>query len=274
MSTPQQQRVTKLLSALFDYDQKHISTFSGAVRRANELRYPASLDREMNLSNIRFILDKREPLLAAIPQASEEMLSYMEKDLLSTLQYIGYTNTNQSDNPLEYLDPDGREMSEEDLQAVRDDIMKNGTRMGEESPASNVDRIRASAESNMNEPYRNYQCDDWVAKVVSEAGITVDEFFAGNTRQKTVENHIAAADARGTARTDPEIGANIVFMNDSPRGFNAHAGLVIVNRDGSVDYYDSSSNNPDQMPIHEQYGSVELFQNAYAYRRFVYQSVR
>lgn len=108
MSTPQQQRVTKLLSALFDYDQKHISTFSGAVRRANELRYPASLDREMNLSNIRFILDKREPLLAAIPQASEEMLSYMEKDLLSTLQYIGYTNTNQSDNPLEYLDPDGR----------------------------------------------------------------------------------------------------------------------------------------------------------------------
>lgn len=109
MSTPQQQRVTKLLSALFDYDQKHISTFSGAVRRANELRYPASLDREMNLSNIRFILDKREPLLAAIPQASEEMLSYMEKDLLSTLQYIGYTNTNQSDNPLEYIDPDGRE---------------------------------------------------------------------------------------------------------------------------------------------------------------------
>lgn len=108
MSTPQQQRVTKLLSALFDYDQKHISTFSGAVRRANELRYPASLDREMNLSNIRFILDKREPLLAAIPQASEEMLSYMEKDLLSTLQYIGYTNTNQSDNPLEYIDPDGR----------------------------------------------------------------------------------------------------------------------------------------------------------------------
>ncbi|MBN1617695.1 MAG: hypothetical protein JW875_10335 [Spirochaetales bacterium] len=48
----------------------------------------------MNLSNIRFILDKREPLLAAIPQASEEMLSYMEKDLLSTLQYIGYTTAN------------------------------------------------------------------------------------------------------------------------------------------------------------------------------------
>lgn len=108
MSTPQQQRVTELLTALFDYDEKNLSSFSNSVQRANELEYPIPGERGMQLENMRFILSNRDSLLESVPQASEQMLTYMEKDLLSTLQYVGYTNTNQSDNPLEYIDPDGR----------------------------------------------------------------------------------------------------------------------------------------------------------------------
>ena len=94
MSTPQQQRVTELLTALFDYDEKNFASFSHTVRRANELQYPIPGEREMQLENMRFILDNRDSLLASVPQASEQMLTYMEKDLLSTLQYVGYTTAN------------------------------------------------------------------------------------------------------------------------------------------------------------------------------------
>jgi len=94
MSTPQQQRVTELLTALFDYDEKNLSSFSNSVQRANELEYPIPGERGMQLENMRFILSNRDSLLESVPQASEQMLTYMEKDLLSTLQYVGYTTAN------------------------------------------------------------------------------------------------------------------------------------------------------------------------------------
>jgi len=94
MSTPQQQRVTELLTALFDYDEKNLSSFSNSVQRANELEYPIPGERQMQLENMRFILSNRDSLLESVPQASEQMLTYMEKDLLSTLQYVGYTTAN------------------------------------------------------------------------------------------------------------------------------------------------------------------------------------
>lgn len=94
MSTPRQQRVTELLTALFDYDEKNLSSFSNSVQRANELEYPIPGERGMQLENMRFILSNRDSLLESVPQASEQMLTYMEKDLLSTLQYVGYTTAN------------------------------------------------------------------------------------------------------------------------------------------------------------------------------------
>ncbi|HOX65876.1 MAG TPA: hypothetical protein PLB79_08670, partial [Thermotogota bacterium] len=94
MSTPQQQRVTELLTALFDYDEKNLSSFSNSVQRANELEYPIPGERGMQLENMRFILSNRDSLLESVPQASEKILTYMEKDLLSTLQYVGYTTAN------------------------------------------------------------------------------------------------------------------------------------------------------------------------------------
>ena len=94
MSTPQQQRVTELLTALFDYDEKNLSSFSNSVQRANELEYPIPGERGMQLENMRFILSNRDSLLESVPQASEQILTNMEKDLLSTLQYVGYTTAN------------------------------------------------------------------------------------------------------------------------------------------------------------------------------------
>ena len=126
MSTPQQQRVTELLTALFDYDEKNLSSFSNSVQRANELEYPIPGERQIQLDNMRFILSNRDSLLESVPQASEQMLTYMEKDLLSTLQYIGYTNTNQSDNPLEYIDPDGRSGDDVDAIAELNEQQSNG----------------------------------------------------------------------------------------------------------------------------------------------------
>lgn len=94
MSTPRQQRVTELLTALFDYDEKNLSSFSNSVQRANELEYPIPGERGMQLENMRFILSNRDSLLESVPQASEQILTYMEKDLLGTLQYVGYTTAN------------------------------------------------------------------------------------------------------------------------------------------------------------------------------------
>ena len=75
MSTPQQQRVTELLTALFDYDEKNLSSFSNSVQRANELEYPIPGERGMQLENMRFILSNRDSLLESVPQASEQILT-------------------------------------------------------------------------------------------------------------------------------------------------------------------------------------------------------
>jgi hypothetical protein len=61
-------------------------------------------------------------------------------------------------------------------------------------------------------------------------------------------------------------------MDDSPPplNYNPHAGAIIVNDDESVDYYDSSSGNPDEEATHWEYDSVTDFEDDYGYNEFYY----
>jgi RHS repeat-associated protein len=178
-------------------------------------------------------------------------------------------------NPVKYVDPTGRE--DEPVQSWADFL--NSAVYLAPDPDSYMstditDRIKANADDNLNIPYGSgNQCDDFVANILTLSDVALDDYFAGNTESFTVDQHIAAADARGNSSNTPNIGANVVFMNESDRGYNSHAGLLFVNADGSVELFHSSSSESG-LSRSEPYDSVQAFQNAYGYSRFHYITVR
>ncbi len=54
------------------------------------------------------------------------------------------------------------------------------------------------------------------------------------------------------AYANSHLGFNVVFMGDGNKSYTVgheHAGLLIVNMDDTVDYYDSSRGNPEQSDV-------------------------
>ena len=71
-------------------------------------------------------------------------------------------------------------------------------------------------------------------------------------------------------------GVYVVFMGDGNKSYtkdHEHAGLLFLNDDGSVDFYHSSSKNPNSLSIVEHYVSVKSFESDFAYDSFYYQEV-
>jgi RHS repeat-associated protein len=194
------------------------------------------------------------------------------------------------ENPVKYTDPDGKDDEVPPWKAKEIELAQYMEKyLGElqlmqiaypdpDSVATSItDRISISAEKNLGQVYSdNNQCDDWVAKVLEEAGIDSSLFFAGTTSQKTVEQHITSATGKGNSSNRPQVGANVVFMNEGKRpSYNAHAGILIVKVDGTAVFYHSSHNNPEHLSTREKpYKTIQAFQNDFAYNKFYYQPVR
>ncbi|GHU66792.1 hypothetical protein FACS189447_08270 [Spirochaetia bacterium] len=193
-------------------------------------------------------------------------------------------------NPVKYVDPDGRDddlpewkvaeqKQKEEMDKYIAALQKSTTYQPnpETYQQSTVDRIRERADANLGQKYQERnQCDDWVAKVLTEAGLDASRYFAGDTNKKSVDEHIAAAKSGGNDLPNPSIGANVVFMDEGRSSkYNAHTGLLIVNKDGSAVFYHSSKNNPGGLSRREKmYASVQQFREDFGYNKFHYQSVR
>ncbi|MCL2791567.1 MAG: hypothetical protein FWD87_00605 [Spirochaetaceae bacterium] len=142
--------------------------------------------------------------------------------------------------------------------------------------------LRTFATANLRQPYisRINDCDIWVENVLVLAGVDPLDYFVGPARSHTVESHINNALERGVIpieRRAPNIrlleGIYVVFMGDSPRNFEEHAGLLFVNRNGTVDFFHTSSWGT-AMSVMLSYDSVRAFQGDFSYNLFYYQRIQ
>jgi hypothetical protein len=135
--------------------------------------------------------------------------------------------------------------------------------------------IKKAAEANLGQKYGpGNQCDDFVESVLNQAGVNPSGYLAGPASGKTVQDHIDDATTKGTTTTTPSVGANTVFMNNSPKGYSPHAGIIIVDDDGKVSLYHSSSGNPGGLSREEGYDDVDSFEKVHAYNDFHYQEIK
>ena len=194
-----------------------------------------------------------------------------------------------ANNPVRYLDPDGKSSSYWDSYAdkinserqayIADHIDEwNGSRMGETATVPLFKTIASIADSHLGEKYNSGNtCDEWVAKILSEAGLAPSDFFLGNTNQ-TVKQHISELKESGKNYSKTATNsAYVVFMGDGTRDFSIdheHAAIIVINGDGSVDLYHSSRGNENQLSVKEHYSSIEKFEKDFAYSSFYYQEIQ
>ncbi len=99
-----------------------------------------------------------------------------------------------------------------------------------------------------------YMCDDWVQEVLTDAGIDYKDYFAGDAKDKTCEDHIANlknSDKEYSTEVPTDKGVYVVLMNDGHEYTNedgskgilgAHTGLLVVSDTGAY-FADNSSGN-------------------------------
>lgn len=152
-----------------------------------------------------------------------------------------------------------------------------GQNIGEpvDIPAST--KITNAAENHLGENYNNSNsCDEWAAKIITEAGYNPEDYELGDTSQ-SVKQHIDALQTTGLDYSQTaNNSAYVVFMGDGTKSYtigHEHAGLLVTDSSGKVSFYHSSLNNEGTLSIVETYDSVSDFQNDFAYSSFYYQEI-
>ena len=193
-------------------------------------------------------------------------------------------------NPVRYTDPDGRISEEEQAALMQAKIEKDAksTTFGPDPDSlfqtTNIDKLKSAANANLGQPYGDgNQCDDWLEKVLDQGGIDPSNYLGGRASSTTVQEHIDATVTGGNASPTPGSGVDVslpegvyvVFMNEGKKSTNTpHAGLLFVNKNKSVAFFQSSSSLRNKQSAKEEYTSVNAFQNNYGYNKFYYQQVR
>ena len=139
--------------------------------------------------------------------------------------------------------------------AIRNEHTGHPERDGHpDSNASALEKIQKSINNNLkykyNESNRGFMCDNWVQKVIYDAGFDTTKYLpAGNAYSKTCEEHIEAAKkgSSGFTTTLPkEDGAYTIFMGDghiiNGKKLHEHAALLIID-DGKMTVWDNSTGN-------------------------------
>lgn len=147
-----------------------------------------------------------------------------------------------------------------------------------EQAEKNYATLTASIDSNKDKKYvcdykpeTDYRCDNWVQEVLSDAGFDYNNFYAGDAKKYTVENHISDLKASGrdyTTETPTEKGVYVVMMNDghsytkedgTTGTLAAHTGILVVTDGNKGSYFvdNSSGNNDKTGGIEKTYGYSE-----------------
>ena len=133
------------------------------------------------------------------------------------------------------------------------------------------------AENHMGEAYAvGNMCDDFVYKILNEASIPCELYFAGAPSTTTVKEHIEKAKKSVLFHMEPVPGANVVFMGDGTTDKTRnreHCALLFLNEGGSVDVYHNSRSNDNESSAKEKYGSIEEFKDDFLYESFYYLEV-
>ena len=93
-----------------------------------------------------------------------------------------------------------------------------------------------------------FQCDDYVEKMLTDAGYDPKDYYVDDPSGKTVNTHIselkaAGADKYSTDASSLTDGVYVVFMQDEDGSSGSHAALLVVDTEGSSYMYDNSSHN-------------------------------
>ena len=152
-----------------------------------------------------------------------------------------------------------------------------GRNIGEPNPILLDENIRNIAENHMGEAYAvGNMCDDFVYKILNEASIPCELYFAGAPSTTTVKEHIEKAKKSVLFHMEPVPGANVVFMGDGTTDKTRnreHCALLFLNEGGSVDVYHNSRSNDNESSAKEKYGSIEEFKDDFLYESFYYLEV-
>jgi hypothetical protein len=151
-------------------------------------------------------------------------------------------------------------------------------------------KIQSSITSNRNQGYTpTYKCDNWVAEVLSDAGINYRNYLCGDPSEKNCEEHIANLKTKGssayTTKVPTQAGVYVVLMNEGKQQTNAkgekyipeaHCALLVVNSNGTaVMWDDSSGNNNKAGGVASTPGKTgKEVVDHYVYNTFYYQKVQ
>lgn len=154
----------------------------------------------------------------------------------------------------------------------------NGLNIGETADIPTTTKIINAAENHLGEDYfDNNTCDEWAAKVLSEAGFSPADYHLEDTN-KTVKQHID--DLIASQKNFSNVSNNsayVVFMGDGTKDFSVgheHCGLLVSDKDGNISFYHSSSNNKNQLSKKENYNNLSEFENDFLYSSFYYQEIQ
>ena len=93
-----------------------------------------------------------------------------------------------------------------------------------------------------------FQCDDYVEQILTDAGLNPKNYYVDDASGKTVDTHISELTAAGADKYSTDVagledGAYVVFMKDADGAVNSHAAILVVDSDGGSYMYDNSSHN-------------------------------
>ena len=196
-----------------------------------------------------------------------------------------------ANNPVRYIDPDGRETFKQDADYER-----------EIRGRKRVDKIFLTIEKHLSDQYivgtrsnnwKENRCDNFNETVINESGFNALDYMAGNAISKDIDEHIAYALKNGlTQRTEknnhPGIfgGAYVVYMAEGKIGKESvmsHGGMILF-KGSKVLFIDNSSHNNRIEGTKEYRGGVEIheydglinFQKDYGetYKSFFYLEIK
>ena len=187
-----------------------------------------------------------------------------------------------ANNPVRYIDPDGRDI--DSLFSIQySEYLK--TSVGAVRTAINEYIGRKYTIWSRKNPVE-FRCDNFVEAVLRDSGVEATDYLAGPATTNNVQMHIDNAVSNGkTVRNEKnsapalEYGVYVVFMNDSYKKnsdgtpWMPHTGLVYIRPDGTVEYTDNNAGNSNGGVESGAYGTLQDFQNDYAYNGFYYQKI-
>ena len=131
----------------------------------------------------------------------------------------------------------------------------------------------------------SYMCDNWTQEVLKEAGVDINDYYAGDADSFTCEQHIAKMKNKGYTTKTPETnGVYVVLMNegheytkpDKTKGvLAAHTGFLVIG-DGDPYFIDNSSGNSNK-GVAKTYGYINTapsVMSKFGYDAFYYKKVQ